>query len=56
VLAKMLPVGSMVDERSITIHSLDRPYAILDANGELGAVVTEASIRNNEGLILIPVD
>lgn len=56
VLAKMLPGGSVVDERSITTHPLDRPYAVLNANGELGVVVTEASIKNNEGLILIPVE
>jgi hypothetical protein len=56
VLAKMLPGGSVVDERSVTVHPLDRPYAVLGADGGLGAVVTEASIKNNEGLILIPVD
>jgi hypothetical protein len=56
VLAKMLPGGSVVDERSITVHALSRPYAVLNADGELGAVVTEAVIKNNEGLILIPVE
>jgi hypothetical protein len=56
VLTKMLPEGSVVDERSITTHPLDRPYAILNSNGGLGAVITEAAIKNNEGLILIPVE
>ena len=52
----LLPEGSVVDDRSITTHPLDRAYALLQADGTLGAVVTEATIRNNEGLILIPVD
>jgi hypothetical protein len=56
VLAKMLPGGSVVDEQSITTHPLDGHYAVLNADGELGPIVTEASIKNNEGLILIPVD
>jgi hypothetical protein len=56
VLAKMLPGGSVVDERSITTHPLDRAYAVLKADGELGPIVTEASIKNNEALILIPVE
>jgi hypothetical protein len=56
VLAKMLPAGSVVDDRSITTHDIDGSYVVLGADGTLGAVVTQATIRNNEGLILIPVD
>jgi hypothetical protein len=56
VLAKMLPAGSVIDNRSITTHALDGSYAVLQADGTLGEVVTYASLRNNEGLILIPVD
>lgn len=56
VLAKMLPAGSVVDDRSMTTHDLHGSYAILQADGTLGAVVTHANIRNNEGMILIPVD
>lgn len=56
VLAKMLPAGSVVGDASITTHSLDGSYAILRPDGTLGDVVTEVSIRNNEGLILIPVN
>jgi hypothetical protein len=56
VIVKMLPEGSVVDDRSITTHPLDGSYAVLRSDGTLGAVVTEATIRNNEGLLLIPVD
>jgi hypothetical protein len=56
VLVKMLPRGSVVDERSVTTHALDRSYALLAADGTLGDVVTQARLRNNEGVILIPVD
>lgn len=54
VLVKMLPNGSLVDDASITTHTLDRPYRILGADGIPGGdVVTEVSIRNNEGVILV---
>ncbi|MEJ2720136.1 MAG: hypothetical protein P8181_03215, partial [bacterium] len=54
VLAKMLPMGSVVDDRSATTHTLDRPYRILQPDGTVGTdVVTEVTIRNNEGIILI---
>jgi hypothetical protein len=56
VLVKMLPAGSVIDTRSITTHTLDGPYAVLRGDGTLGDVVTTAQIRNNEGLILVPVD
>jgi hypothetical protein len=56
VLAKMLPDGSVVDDRSITTHTLDGSYYILQPDGTLGPVVTEATLRNNEALILIPAD
>lgn len=54
VLVKMLPTGSVVDDRSATAHVLDRPYRVLRADGTPGTeVVTEVSIRNNEGIILV---
>lgn len=56
VLVKMLPEGSVIDDRSITTHTLDGTYAVLQPNGSAGAVVTEARIRNNEALILLPLD
>ena len=56
VLVKMLPDGSVTDDRSITTHALDGSYAVLQADGSLGAVVTQAQIRNNEALILISLD
>jgi hypothetical protein len=56
VLAKMLPAGSTVSDTSTTTHPLDGSYAVLEPDGTLGEIVTTASIRNNEGLILIPVD
>jgi hypothetical protein len=54
VLVKMLPLGSVVDSRSTTTHPLNGTYRILQANGSLGLGVTEAHLRNNEALILIP--
>ncbi|HEU4366544.1 MAG TPA: hypothetical protein VFT13_13895 [Candidatus Krumholzibacteria bacterium] len=56
VLVKMLPEGSVTDDRSITAHALDGTYAPLQADGNIGAAVTEATIRNNEALILIRLD
>jgi len=54
VLMKMLPDGSVVDDQSVTTHTLDRPYRILRADGTPGEeVVTIVSIRNNEGIILV---
>ena len=54
VLVKMLPDGSVVDDQSVTTHTLDRPYRILRADGTRGEeVVTIVSIRNNEGIILV---
>jgi hypothetical protein len=50
----MLPLGSVVDSRSTTTHPLNGTYRILQANGSLGLGVTEAHLRNNEALILIP--
>ncbi len=54
VLVKMLPDGSVDDNRSTTVHQLDRGYRVLQADGTLGLSVTEVSIRNNEAMILIP--
>ncbi len=56
VLVKMLPEGSVTDDRSITTHALDGTYAPLQADGTLGAAVNVALIRNNEALILIRLD
>jgi hypothetical protein len=56
VLAKMLPEGSITTDLSITTHQLDGSYAILQADGTLGAIVTSIDLRNNEGAILIPMD
>jgi hypothetical protein len=54
VLVKMLPIGSVVDEQSVTMHTLDRPYKILRSDGTASdEAVTEVSIRNNEGIILV---
>jgi hypothetical protein len=54
VLVKMLPSGSVVGDASITTHTLDRPYRILGADGTPGSeIVTQVSIRNNEGIILV---
>jgi hypothetical protein len=54
VLVKMLPAGSVDDDRSITVHPLGGSYRPLRADGTLGSPVTQAVIRNNEALILIP--
>ncbi|HXV14953.1 MAG TPA: hypothetical protein VEC56_12175, partial [Candidatus Krumholzibacteria bacterium] len=56
VLVKLLPAGSTVDGSSITTHALDGSYGVLQADGLVGPTVTQASIRNNEALILIPQD
>jgi hypothetical protein len=54
VLVKMLPEGSVVDGQSVTTHALERPYRIMNADGTVGELaVTQVSIRNNEGVILI---
>ena len=53
VLVKLLPQGSVVDDRSITVHTLPKPYAVLQANGVPGPMVTQVSIRNNEAIILV---
>ncbi len=56
VLVKMLPAGSTVDNTSITTHDLGGSYGVLQADGLIGPTVTQASIRNNEALILIPLN
>ena len=53
VLVKLLPTGSTTDDASITTHALDGTYAPLNVDGTIGAPITQASIRNNEALILI---
>jgi hypothetical protein len=54
VLVKMLPLGSVDDSRSTTVHPLGGSYRPLRADGTLGASVTYAILRNNEALILVP--
>jgi len=56
VLVKMLPDGSVTTDASITTHQLDGSYALLQADGTLGAVSTTVDLRNNEAAILIPMD
>jgi hypothetical protein len=56
VLVKMLPEGSVIDDRSITTHALDGSYAVLQGDGNPGPVVTTATLRNNEALILIDLN
>ena len=53
VLVKLLPDGSVVDDRSLTTHTLDEPLALLRPDGTPGQIVSEVSIRNNEGVILV---
>ena len=57
VLVKMLPAGAKVDDSSITTHPLPGTYGVLQADGLVDPTpITQASIRNNEALILIPLD
>jgi hypothetical protein len=56
VLVKLLPAGSTTDDTSITTHTLDGTYMPLNVDGTVGAPITQASIRNNEALILIPAN
>ncbi len=56
VLVKMLPEGSGVATNSATVHQLDGEYMPLAADGTLGAASDVVSIRNNQGVILIPVN
>jgi hypothetical protein len=54
VLAKLMPVGSVVDDRSVTVHPLDRGYRVLHADGSVSVdLVFSVAIRNNEGVILV---
>jgi len=54
ILVKMLPIESVIDDRSSTTHSLDRPYRVLRPDGTPDTeIITEVSIRNNEGIILV---
>lgn len=53
VLVKLLPEGSRIDDLSITTHGLDGTHLPLLEDGTAGAPVTEATLRNNEALILI---
>jgi len=54
VLVKMLPEGSVVDNRSTTVHPLPGTFRPLNADGTLGGMTAEARICNNEALILVP--
>ena len=53
VLVKMLPKGSVDDDRSITTHTLAQPYRVVRGDGTLSAPTTFGSLRNNEGVILV---
>lgn len=53
VLVKMLPWGSVTDERSATVHELDGTYRILIPEGLPGAEVNRVELRNNEAVILV---
>jgi hypothetical protein len=55
VLVKLLPAGATTNDFSITTHALPGTYVPLLADGSVGAPITQASIRNNEALILIRV-
>ncbi|HEX5131770.1 MAG TPA: hypothetical protein VFX92_04710, partial [Candidatus Krumholzibacteria bacterium] len=56
VLVKIMPEGSVNDDRSMTIHPLGGSYAVLQGDGTLGTVVTAATLRNNEAMILIDLN
>jgi hypothetical protein len=54
VLVKLLPVGSVVDDRSATVHELGRNYHVLLADGSVSQdPVSSVTLRNNEGVILV---
>lgn len=53
VLVKMLPEGSVVNDYSITVHPLNGTYLPLLDDGTTGPPVTEATLRNNEAMILV---
>jgi hypothetical protein len=54
VLVKMLPVGSVVDDRSATVHELDRAYNKLLGDGSVSVdSYFSVSLRNNEAVILV---
>ena len=42
-----------LDDATATTHSLDQPYRILNPDGTLGATVTQVTLRNGEGVVLI---
>ena len=54
VLVRMLPDGSVVDDRSITTVPLPGAFRPLRQDGTLGYITNQVRIRNNEALILIP--
>lgn len=56
VLVKYRPSGSTYGDSSATVHQLDQAYFPLQADGTLGAAITQITLRNNEAAILIPDD
>lgn len=56
VLVKYRPNTSTFGDSSATTHQLDQPYFPLQADGTLGAAITQITLRNNEAAILIPDD
>lgn len=53
VLVKMLPEGSVTDDRSITTHDLGRTYRQLLGDGSVSTLVSVATLHNNEAVILV---
>ncbi|MFC1662600.1 hypothetical protein ACFL04_00335 [Patescibacteria group bacterium] len=57
VLLKYKPKDSVqVNDLSATTHPLGNTYKKLNVDGTLGPVISEITLRNNEGAILIPYD
>jgi hypothetical protein len=53
VLVKMLPEGSVVDDRSYTVHPLGQSYRLVSGAGVIGSITTSVVLRNNEAVILV---
>jgi hypothetical protein len=55
VLYKPLSAGSTVtNANTATTHTLDRAYRPLNADGTLGTAITQITLSNGEGAVLIP--
>lgn len=53
VLVKMLPVGSVTDDRSITVIDVGKTYGLLGGDGTITSYTQQVILRNNEAAILI---